>query len=74
MTSVLMHEPPDLWQLIDENGFLYATPSAPHTTRKCALCNQGEESPNVVRSSTASLGASGVVRGMILTRHQVSKS
>ena len=26
---------------------MYATPKAPHSTRKCALCNIGEDSPNV---------------------------
>ena len=37
------------WSLeVAERGpFLYATPTAPHHTRKCALCNIGMDSPNV---------------------------
>jgi len=36
------------WSLeVAERGpFLYATPTAPHHTRKCALCNIGMDSPN----------------------------
>lgn len=36
-----------LRELVEGEGFLYATPKAPHSTRKCALCNVGEDSPNV---------------------------
>jgi len=36
-----------LRELIDEGNFLYATPTAPHYTRQCALCNIGNDSPNV---------------------------
>ena len=32
-----------LRELIDEAGFMYATPTAPHYTRQCALCNIADQ-------------------------------
>ena len=34
-------------EVVERGPFLYATPTAPHHTRKCALCNIGMDSPNV---------------------------
>ena len=41
-----------LREVVDERGFVYATPTAPHHTRKCALCNLGDASPNVADQLT----------------------
>ena len=32
--------------MAERGPFLYAAPTAPHFTRKCALCNIGLDSPN----------------------------
>jgi len=36
-----------LRDLVETEDFVYVTPTAPHATRYCALCNVGEDSPNV---------------------------